>query len=925
MNKNPYFLEKVATRVLELLNNEQSCAIILPNRRAGMYLKKHMAKSINKPIFLPDILTIEDYLTDLSGLIRADSIQQLLYLFEAYEEMAIGDDTFDKFLSWAPTFIKDCNDIDNSLVDPALFFKELFEDRKIRNWNLEGELTQMQEKYLDFWRQAHYLYLCFTQKMKQEGKAYMGLIYKIALEKLKELQISQYDKILFVGFNALNEAEKALFDICIEKEIGEVWWDMDGYYVSDDIQKAGRYFREYAPAWNIDISEISTDLGFQLQDIYIREAPNNTSQCDLVYKILKEVDIHQNDLSKTAIILPDELLLDPLLLRLPEEIDYYNITMGKSLDQFAEYHLFDNIFNLFEERSEQGFRVQSLIGLSASPFFKHLDTASEFPRMLSHIRKNNSFILKHEDAAQYKSGIWKLLFNTKSDVLSILSCMQSMIYKLRNHFMQIKDRKSVEVLFEFHNIFVQLQNVVKENTSILTLSSIRRFYKQIAKQTKLPFEGEPLEGVQIMGLLESRCLDFEHVILLSANEGSLPESKNTQTFIPHVFREYFKMPTYNERDAIFAYSFYRLFHQAKRVDIIYNGSSGALSSGEKSRYVQQLESEYPQKVQRPTTFHHVNSYLKTNKLEAFNYHIDKSKEVLQDIQLFIKNKSFSPSSLNQLIASPLDFYFAKIVGIKEPQLLEIEMENNTFGSIVHDTLEDIYKPFQGKVLTDEILDIILKSYKQALAIQFEKVFKNGNIESGYNKLLWNAAEIMIEETISLDRQRIKKHTIRIIELERPLESKMSIPLDEEHSIIIQLTGRADRLQQCDDWIEIIDYKTGSIDELTEGKLRDAGWNFERDKYVQLLMYAYMLANPAEGNGYDIEKLRPALQGLRSWQKGLTFIHNAQFVITNEHIERLKKNLGNHFAQLLDPDYPFEPEENDKRTHFSVYKDIYQLK
>lgn len=930
--KNAYFLKRVAQRALKLQEEHHRVAVVFPNQRAGIYLKKHMAQLISKPILAPSILTLEELLNDISENIRLDMLTQVIELYRAYTEVDMGQrekDRFDTFLNWATTFIKDCNDIDNAVEDPDEFFKKLYEDKEIRNWSLSQEPTELQQDYLNFWKHAKDLYDNFTERLSKKGGGYMGYNYKAALKKLNSGAQVPYDYILIAGFNAMTVAEERAVDTLIADGRGEVFWDMDAYYAGADktIFQAGKYYRKYIDRWPIT-EPLNGIIGYNNTDISIWESPNKTAQCDIVFKLLNDkiASGEIEDLSSIAIILSDENLLETLLLRLPESISNYNITMGKPLRSFALFHFFDKIMNVFQEVNHIGYTSESLINLASTSSARVLDENGDFEKLRKHLFQNNIFRLKYEEYNEkLTQGFWNDLSKVNhKDIIHIIEFIEDCIQNLRFRSYDEEDNQTVEVLFEFHNIFTQLKNLAESNSDIIEIGSIRRLYKTLCSQTRIPFEGEPINGVQIMGLLESRLLDFEHVILVSANEGIVPENKSNQSFIPHVFKRFYKMPTYDERDAIFAYSFYRLLHHPAKMDIIYDGSVGSgVGSSEKSRYVQQLEAEYLDQVNYDVSLNSASFTFDSKPNESREYIIEKTPEVLQEIRNYLVKGKLSASSINTLVKSPLEFYLKQIKGYTDPQLLESQIEANTFGSIVHDTLQELYEKVIHKPLDEQKIKGLKSQLEEKLIAQFNKHVNEIDYLYGYNRLMYNASKKMVEQVIALDNQRIKDHTIVVKELENELKVPMSLNYDGEEKII-HIRGFIDRVQSRDDVIEIIDYKTGNVEKLGSKNLSNISQDYKQDKLLQLTTYAFLLSHRKE-DAYNLSTLRPALFGLKSWQNGLTYIDDdPNFVITPEHIETFKSNLTERITELLDPEIPFTVESESDRIKYSNFLDVWNV-
>lgn len=918
--KNNYFLYKAAEQINTLQNEGKEVLVILPNQRAGMYIKKYMSALIDRPIFLPDMQTMESYLFRRSGLQKVEVLELYFLLYDAYVDVFRGrhTDDFDTFLTWSGIFLNDCNDLDNALVDGEVFFTTLFEDRQIRNWDLDNSLTLMQEKYLEFWQNSHALYTEFTARLRSSKLAYAGLAYREGVDKIGKEGWGRAEAVVFVGFNALNEAEKRAFQLAREAGIGVYLWDADVYYVDDRWQKAGEYLRDNIAQLSPEY-KVPEQIGKVTKEINIIEAPTDSGQCDVAVMRLKDIlaKIPPSDYDQTAIILADETLLDTLLLRLPEEGYTYNITMGKSLSSFGLYAFFDKFFNYFEERRSEISSSDSVLKLIASPYISILDSGANYGILKEDIIKGNGLTI---DLNNDRYGaFWKILQSTELTPVSIIEMMTSILFKLRNHYYTIEDKTAVEYLFELYKVFNQLISALERPRSFaLSLPSCRRLFRELVGKVSLPFEGEPIQGIQIMGFLETRSLDFKNIILLSANEGFIPEARSTQTYIPHAFRKYFKLPTHADRDAIFAYSFYRLLHRVERLDIIYGNAESELASGERSRYIEQLYAEYMSKTSGETEITAQSMIYGNSRNTLGELRVEKGDEVKSSITNYMVNKRFSATALNQLLRNPLDFYLQRIIGFREPPSLELTMENNTFGSIVHHCLEHLYMPSIGKLLTQADLQEYKKGIQKQLDISFESEYPGSDITTGTNKLYYDGAYKLVEEVINIDLSRVERHEIRIIGLE--MKAECTLVVDLENIETVKIYGELDRVQWCDDEVEIIDYKTGSVKN-SNMKTEDVGENYTRDKALQLLIYAWLLNENQIGKCFPLEKIKPCLLALKSWEQGLHILPDYREVLLPGNMLEFKERIREVIEGLM-KGRAFDVEEENNRNTYSPFIAMY---
>ncbi len=925
------FLHSVAKQVVQL--NSLETVVVLPNRRAGLFLKREISKCIEKASFLPEIWTIEQYMYSLSGLIKVETSEQLFRLFTSYKQHFPNkekQDNFDQFLNWGPTFLSDCNEIDTNLIDADAFFDELYYDRTIRNWNVADPQTELQNSYLEFWKYAKLYYSEFTSKLLSDGRAYNGLAYRYATDHLNQLLPNlPFKNHLFVGFNALNQAEKKLFETLHDNQMGTFYWDLDSYYEGDKENKAGQYFRKYKTQWpeNKQLANPPKQIGQHTENISIFESPNDLAQCTIAAKWIENLK-RSNQISgaNTAIILADENLLEPLLYQLPKE-ELYNVTMGKSVAQFPLYHFFDEWLQLHEStikvHGQKEFNAGNLQSFLQNFYVQAIDQNHSTQSMRQFIVANNISIVQETDWKRIiKSPFLVELLQQKHSIADFINSLQEIIERMRSYFQDQQDRLSIQVLFELKKIVQQLSTCFSHYSEQISIHAFRNLLRQVARNTTIPFEGEPLRGIQIMGVLETRCLDFDHIMILSTNEGILPKGKTDISFIPFVFKKQFNIQTFQDKDAIYAYSFYRLLHQAKTINFVYNGQESFTSTGEISRFVQQLEAEFEEKTNSKATWQKYTG----NYLSAFSssprFILEKNEEIVTQIKQYLTQKALSPSSLKLLINAPLDFYFRYIARIKEPNNFSEDIELNTLGNIVHRSLELLYEPLLSQQLTHENLQQLLNQHKDAVQHAAKEIVKQGDLSHGINFLYIEAAKSMVKEAIKVDLDRITQYTIIPIGLEKDLACSLELTILQE-TIKINIAGKADRIQKRDDCIEIIDYKTGSVDEaqLKSSKINDISNNPKLEKLHQLLCYCLMehLGN----NNVPLAQLRPAMQALKSWNQGLSFINsNANYELSEQELTDYIGQIKLVLEQLLDPSLPFVPETDESRLTYSNYQEIY---
>lgn len=922
-----YFLAGLAERVLELQRVHLSLAVIVPSRRAGLYLRqKFISTMIQQPVFAPMIFTMDEFMDAIAGTKSPEKAQLALTLYSAYVETVAEPMDFVRFMSNGLQYLADFNDLDNALVDANSFFRLIINDtEQIRDWQPEEDRADnsLQQTYFEFWENATEIYHNLQVRLDEIGGGYAGYNRRKAIEHLESGNELPFSYVLFAGFNVLTRVEEKLIDLLYGEGKAEVMWDMDHLYAGSEetLFKAGHFYRTYQQKWAP--ATLPNQILQHPIEVCSVESPSFTAQCDIAVEILNEIisEYSISDYASIAIVLCDESLLESLLLRLPANLSRYNVTMGKALNDFSVYHFFEKLIRLFEGYKNKAFTSESLLTLMGTVEMEKLDIDEIGLKIASIIRKNN--IIKWN---QYKtdlyanSGIWSKILNTHVEVKVVLQLALDIIQILRPEKDDIEASTNTEVLFEFYKLFTQLQDLSAAYPDVLDISALLYLFRSAAAQTKLPFEGEPISGIQIMGLLETRALDFEHIILLSANESILPPGKTSTTQIPHIFRKYFGLPTFEESDAIFAYSFYRLLHQAKTLHALYNGTGDDFGAKEMSRYLMQLESiNHLPEVQQLTLTSRTYNYLMSNT-EKYDYKIEKTPKIIQDIECYLEEKHLSASSINTLISSPIDFYMTYVLEVKDEEELEIDMESNTLGNIIHEALKELFKSYENKVLNKEIFAEINNSKKAVLKSAVQKIFKEGDINNGYNLLMYEIAEKLLDDTIAFERKRSEDHTIKISQLEETFYA--SFPFDYHNKRIdIRVKGILDRIQLVDDRIEIVDYKTGSREDKPMSiKLEEIGAKFGKDKVVQLVTYALLYSQSETGVG-QLNSLDLALCFVKYSKNKMVYFSESNIPLNENTIEVYLNNLRAALTDLLNPEIPFVP-GTDSRIKYSRFLDVW---
>jgi hypothetical protein len=841
-------------------------------------------------------------------------MEQLFTLYEAYASMDYGEkDNFYTFSKWGQTLLQDFNEIDRYLIDTKDIFSYLADIQEINHWSLQKEKSEIISNYIKFWNHLEPLYNSFNNLLSAKKLGHQGLIYRTACEKLRDyLDINKSKTHIFIGFNALNTAESYIIQEILAKTKADIFWDGDTYFVEDPIHDAGYFLRQHLNTWpwlkGKSLKGVESNY-LSHKNIKIIGVPKNVSQAKYLGNLLLQLNKEDNTiLRNTAIVLGDETLLNPLLNSIPSELDAVNITMGYPLKNTPLASLFSQYFSIHIRKDSQGWYFQEVLDFLSHPYIQLLcteDQQNKATRISEAIRTKNWAFISSDNLRSLGEGSEDLLcllfFNEEVSATTFLSKCHQIIQILRERFALSKDALGLEYLYKFYSLFNQLQDKVEQYSFANDLKSLESLYLEIIRNETLDFQGEPLEGLQIMGMLESRVLDFETLILTSVNEGILPSGKSNNSFIPFDLKKYYKLPTYKEKDAIYTYHFYRLLQRAKNVYLLYNTEPDVLEGGEKSRLLTQMltdENKLPD-IDEIIAAPDISPSIKVVQTIA------KDAGLMEMIRAHA-SKGFSPTSLSNYIRNPIDFYKRNLLGIDDILEVEETVANNTFGTIVHDTLEDLYKPYLNTFLEESVLQEMKRQVRPLVIGHFAKSFADGDISRGKNLIAYNVVVRYLENFINLELAEVGQHQIKILGIEEKLHMDIHVPgLD----FPVVLKGKLDRIDEKDGVIRIIDYKTGSV---TSSQVEIVDWedvirDYNYSKAFQLLCYALMYDHikPIASLEAGIISFKNLGSGLLKYglkeKKGSRIKDNS---ITQETIAHFMGSIKTLIYEIGDPQVPF---------------------
>jgi CRISPR/Cas system-associated exonuclease Cas4 (RecB family) len=939
------FLKEIASFLLRPgeYNLADTC-VVFPNKRARLYLSKYMGELTDKPVWAPRYTTINELMESLSGYVYADKLTILFELFEIYRKATKSDENFEKFYTYADPLLADFDEIDKYLADPRDLFSNL-EGLK----DLEGRFSYLSEEqvaaiqqfwntfdpdhssegqrtFISLWNVLEEMYSRLRYNLSSRGLAYEGMAYRRVAEEINaNNDIAGLDagKYLFVGFNALNKSEEKLFRYLKNNGKAEFYWDYDSWYSQNEIHEAGlfirRNLRDFPQTRLINHENIASGK----KNIYFLPVPSNAGQAGALPYIFEKLGIQQaSETGHTALVLADENLLIPVLYAIPESVTNLNITMGYPILGSVVFSLVDSLYELgrnkrFNPGGPSSFYFKDVLSILGNPLLKplygrHIERARKLVIQNNLVYLSGKEILDsdHEDiifysgpaqgnACHYLAGVFEFLIRCLADAEND----------------EKTDPVQMEILFQVYTYLTRLKDILASYTFEPGYDILFRLIRRMLKTLHIPFNGEPLAGLQLLGILETRTLDFDNVIILSMNEGMLPRSSAIPSFIPQNLRIGFGLPTPDHQDSIYAYYFYRLIQRASNVVLVYDSSTGGLRTGERSRFMHQLYYELPDPVKE------INPSYPVTLLRPAPIIVEKKGDVADSLLLYTEagGKTLSPSALNEFLNCSLRFYFHHIAGLPQPEEVAEDIDARVFGNLLHKAMQILYGRFGTSLITKEQLEEILKKdemINDALDRSFHEVlFGSGEgspsrkIE-GFNLIVRQIIRTYIHNLVSADAVG---GAFNIADLEKHVETTIPVH-NTDHSYSVRIGGTIDRVDLFEGHFRIIDYKTGTIKNSfnTVSSLFDGHEKLRNDAVFQVLLYSmiYQNLNP-------ISMIVPALIFVRG-SHAENFSYNIHYGEKRKKLEDYREVRNEfeelvhfHLARLFNLDEPFTHTENIK--------------
>ena len=815
-------------------------AVVFPNKRAGLFFNEYLAQESDSPIWSPAYVSISELFRSLSPWEVGDPVKLVCELYKIFRRETQSTETLDDFYFWGEMLISDFDDADKNRVDTDKLFSNLQDLRNImddytfiddeqeeairqffQNFSIERR-TALKERFISLWNVLGNIYKGFRESLASQNIAYEGMMYRHVIEHL-DVDKLPYEKYVFVGFNVLNKVEHTLFTQLKDAGKAVFYWDYDEFYMKENRQavthEAGEFIRRNLRDFPSPLSgELFKNLSKPKEVHYIASSTENAQARYLPQWIRNNLTTPEKE---TAVVLCNEALLQPVLHSLPAEVKHVNITMGFPLSQTPVYSFLIALLELhthgFNFKSGR-YTFQSVVTLLKHPYTRQLTGQAEL--LEKELTRNNRFYPLPGELGkdEFLTRLFTPLSGNLNLCIRLSETLQQVasIYQANTSGTEDTDAFNQlyrESLFKAYTTINRFRTLIEEDELTVQSETFRRLLVKVLSTTNIPFHGEPAIGMQVMGVLETRNLDFRHLVLLSVNEGQLPKSGGDSSFIPYNLRKAFGMTTIEHKIAVYAYYFYRLLQRAERITLIYNTSSDGLNRGEWSRFMLQFLIEWPHPITR--------QFLEAGQSPqgTSSITVEKTPDVMRQMQSLFDVRAnpkakFSPSALNYYLDCPLKFYYRYVAGLSAPDEVSAEIDSATFGSIFHYAAEHIYKDLttHGKVINKEALETLLRNevkLQDYVDTAFKKLFFNvpQNEKPEYNGVQLINSAVIARYLKQLLQNDLRYAPFTFIASEMEVDEPIDIQTPKG-VIKSRIGGIIDRMDSKDGTLRIVDYKTG---------------------------------------------------------------------------------------------------------------------
>lgn len=947
------FLKTVADDIYKRFNGDLAdIAVVFPNKRASLFFNEYLLQNSKKPLWSPIYITISELFEQQSNLMKGDSILLVSKLYKAYCKHTKSTESIDKFYQWGELLIKDFDDIDKNLVDASSIFANLHDLRNIGNaaetldeeqrnaieqffHNFRPqERSELKERFLRIWEVMGDIYETFRNELFANGIAYEGMLYRDIIEQ-RELPSFPLQKYIFVGFNALNRVESRLFDIMKERGQALFYWDYDDSYTDDKEHEAGRFMRRNLQLYPNALENAQTSLFKNPKEIEIISTNTDSIQTRFASNWIEQ-NLTEKEV-ETAVILCDETKLEPVLHVIPPKVNNINVTMGFPLSHTPVY----NLVRLLTDLQTNGYDVsRATFTLDAAYNILNHPYVQRNSKNAAHIAKEiieRRLFFPPMEMLQADEFLARI-FTRHCDNALWISSIGDIIFHIAQSIGRDKENTPPDLYEELFReamlkVFTQTQRfmaLIESGDLNMQQRNIGRLLMQVLSSESMPFHGEPVVGMQVMGLLETRNLDFRNIIMLSANEGNLPKNSGNSSYIPYNLRRAFGLTLNEHRDSIYAYNFYRLIQRAEKITLLYNSATDSANKGECSRYILQLEAAYADNIKKIS----IENILKNSTHELLP--VAKDKNMIEHLQRCYncncnsKARTLSPSAINRYLNCQLSFFYRYIMELSVPDEVTASIQSRDFGNIFHKSAELFYKKLTAEsngTIEKNDLEPYIKNDALLYDITdraFNEVFfKNNDEKPIYDGEQYINREVLHHFLKRLIKMDAEHAPFKYVGAEKNLIFELTLPTANNVSDVkLRIGGRADRIDLKNDTLEIIDYKTGGKEEIPENladvfahKGKNMGYIFQALLYSVAALEKNMAHKVSPSLIYIHKKSSPKRSDfvIKMAKEPLTDVSP----IRNDFLSMLTEKL----SEIFDVTKPFYPTEEIERCQWCDFKNI----
>lgn len=918
--------------------------VVFPNKRASIHFKRQIVSQLSKTSWMPITSSVQQAMEKWSGLHLVDSLDVALELMSINDKDANNKVLKQNFFGLASQMAKDFDEIDQYKVDAKNLFESLNEVKIIENYTF-SEYTlsnedsyKAQSKYLQFFSSLINYYSALRLNLFSRKVGYYGMITRCLSELPTDELVKRIDgkKIVFAGFNALTTTEEDVVVRLVENGNAVMLWDLDEYYINDKKQEAGRFANDFfAKHRNLagkkdydnehhGISFIGNALSTAEKEINVISVSGSSVQANALQLMMEKRE-------NSVVVLADEALLIPTLNSLPDSVGEINVTMGYPFANTPLYGFIDQIFRFQHSLSDSKIDLWPLASFCDADFIKLVFNGKDYDSLMSWLKdkQSSSDLSLHvkdfssigmsgdnqedgasEDLARFLTLSSTKWIDSKDCIENLKSILRVSLQKIKDESYFVKNQISVA-----GKVLNKVESLIKKYDSVEILD-LQMLILQIGREMSIAMKGEA-DGLQVMGLLETRNLDFDVVNMLSVNEGVIPKNKNSNSLIPYDVRKYYNLPTYNQQQAVYAYHFYRLLHNAKKINLFYNSLSDSSGLGEPSRFIRQIEYELVKKNPK-VKLQHFQYKSPIINLKSNIISVDKDDTMLKKIT------KLSPTSISTYLRCSLQYYWKYIMNINCDEVNE-EIQMNVIGSIIHNTLDELYRNFGNEIVTEsKFLEVrnqyIDKCYQNALR---NNNFRNGLPKTGFNSIIASVIDTMISRFLDNEHNIVKENSLRILCTEKELSF---------HLNNVELHGFADRIDLLNDKLRVIDYKTGSVNpydvsiSANAKQLQDM-----HDKSIQLIMYKYLFIKMLNSNTLGLdealiahieeENIVPGIIALQKMSNGVFELKVNNADLANDFEAQCDIMFEQLISDIFDKNNPFTQTDDTKVCGYCSFRNI----